>query len=326
MPKVSVIIPAYNAEATLAAALNSVLAQTFADFEVLVVNDGSTDSTASIVKNYIDPRIRLVSQANRGLPGARNSGIRHASGEFLAFLDADDLWLPNKLERHVGHLEACPRVGVSYAPSRFIDSEGRSLEYRQKPKLRRIRPADVLCRNPVGNGSAPVVRRAALDDIAFQAFADGEPRICYFDETLRQSEDVECWVRIITTTDWQFQGLREPLTLYRVHTGALSADVQSQFKTWNAALDKMAVYAPDLIRRYGHLARAYQLRYLARRAVRSRQHDQALRFMVCALLANVGILWREPLRTISTFGAATLLFILPKKIYDRVEQLAMMMA
>ena len=105
MPTVSVIVPAYNAARFIEGAIDSVLAQSYTDFELLIVNDGSTDDTLARCERYSDPRIRIVKQDNRGLAGARNSGVREACGEYLAFLDADDLWRNDKLERHVEHLE-----------------------------------------------------------------------------------------------------------------------------------------------------------------------------------------------------------------------------
>jgi len=112
-PLVSVVIPAFNAVRFLTGSIPSVLAQTWTDFELIVVDDGSTDATAACVQAFDDPRIRLVSQTNRGLAGARNGGIREARGTYIAFLDADDLWHPEKLARHVAHLQSQPGVGVS---------------------------------------------------------------------------------------------------------------------------------------------------------------------------------------------------------------------
>src|SRR5205814_6631728 len=102
-PLVSVIIPAFNAQQFIAAAIQSVIHQTLQHFEVIIVNDGSTDSTASIVASFCenDPRIRLITQPNGKLPKARNTGLDAASGEFVAFLDADDIWQPTKLEKQL---------------------------------------------------------------------------------------------------------------------------------------------------------------------------------------------------------------------------------
>ena len=150
--------------------------------------------------------MRLVRQRNRGLAGARNSGIAAAAGELIGFCDADDLWEPWKLQAHVRHLDATPHVGISYAGSALIDDTGTLLKQAQRPRLTGIDAAHILKRNPIGNGSAAVIRRAVLDAIAYRP-AFETARDWYFDETFRQSEDIECWMRIALTTDWQFEGV-----------------------------------------------------------------------------------------------------------------------
>nr|WP_256498773.1 glycosyltransferase family A protein [Chroococcidiopsis sp. CCNUC1] len=119
MPKVSVIIPAYNAMKYLPATLGSLLSQTFDDFEAIVVNDGSFDETEKWVSQIEDPRVKLICQQNKGLAGARNTGINQATGEYIAFLDADDLWEPSKLEKQVAVLEENPEVGLVYTWGSF---------------------------------------------------------------------------------------------------------------------------------------------------------------------------------------------------------------
>ena len=113
-PLVSVIIPAYNAQKYIREALDSVLAQTYSSFEIIVVEDSSTDDTAKIIKSYIDPRVKFVHQEKKGQTAARDEGMRRASGKYLAFLDADDVYLPQKLERQVGYMEAHPECGLCY--------------------------------------------------------------------------------------------------------------------------------------------------------------------------------------------------------------------
>lgn len=121
MKKVSVIIPVYNADKYIAATVESVLAQTYKNFEILIIDDGSPDKSLKVCQQFQDSRIKIICQANRGLPGARNTGIRHAQGDYIAFLDADDIWLPNKLEKHVNHLNNSPTVGISFCYSAFIN-------------------------------------------------------------------------------------------------------------------------------------------------------------------------------------------------------------
>jgi glycosyltransferase involved in cell wall biosynthesis len=313
---VSVIVPAYNAARYLRESIPSVLAQTWQDFELIVVNDGSTDATVALVEAFTDPRIRLVSQANRGLAGARNGGIRAARGDFIALLDADDLWHPEKLARHVHHLQSHPDVGVSYSASAFMDEAGRDMHLMQNPKLKDVTPRDVFLRNPVGNGSAPVIRRQALDDIAFPAPTGAEGEWWYFDERFRQSEDIECWLRMALSTCWLFEGLGAPLTRYRLNAGGLSAALDKQHATWEAAVDKARRISPAFILAHEDAARAYQYRYLARRALSMGDSQRGWSLLRQALAMHPGMWREEPARTGITLAAALAMRCLPRAAYD----------
>ncbi|WP_413205762.1 glycosyltransferase family 2 protein [Rhodospirillum sp. A1_3_36] len=324
-PSVSVVMPAYNVAAFIEESIGSVLAQTWSDFELVVVDDGSSDNSAALAEAIDDPRISVIRQVNRGLAGARNTGIRAARAPIIAFLDSDDLWMPRKLEAHMAHLAAHPAVGVSFDPSRIIDDAGHPLGLVQTPKRRDISPLDVFTRNPVGNGSAPVIRRTCLDSIALLP-APGEPgadRLCWFDESFRQSEDIECWMRIALTTDWRFQGLDEALTWYRISESGLSANVERQFESWRRMAAKVAALDPEFYLDHGRLAEAYQLRYLARRAVRSRDGRKALSLVTRAIRTAPAILWKEPLRSLVTLGAAIVLRGTPLVLYRSLERLAL---
>lgn len=323
MPKVTVIIPVYNVETLVSKTLQSVLQQTYQDFEILVVNDGSTDGSLAICQGFTDPRIRIVSQSNRGLAGARNTGIRHAQGEYLAFLDSDDLWLPEKLEKHIQHLDNSPEVGVSFSRSRFIDEAGQDIGIYQMPKLTDITPAHLFCRNPIGNGSAVVLRREVLGEIKFEENLYGEVESFYFDDSFRQSEDIECWLRIALQTTWKIEGIPDALTLYRVNMGGLSANILNQYAAWERIITKTLTYNPDFIAQWGDKARAYQLRYLARRAARQRSPQMATQLLHRALATDWRILLEEPRRTLLTLAAAYSLWLLPKPAYQALEAIVM---
>lgn len=323
MPKVSVIIPVYNVEKYIAETIGSVLAQTFTDFEVIVIDDESKDRSIVICENIGDPRIKIVRQQNRGLAGARNTGIRHAQGEYLAFLDSDDAWRSQKLEKHVQHLGTNPSVGVSFSCSEFMDDDSQPLGYYQIPKLTGITPELVLCRNPISNGSVPVIRREVFQEIEFPANYYGTEEKFYFDDRFRQSEDIECWIRIALTTKWQLEGIPDVLTLYRVNSGGLSANMLKQLETWEKVIEKTRTYAPQFIAKWGNLAKAYQLRYLARRAVRNKDGRSAVDLIHRALATHWQIILKEPARTILTLLAAYTIRFLPRSIYNRIEQLAM---
>jgi glycosyltransferase involved in cell wall biosynthesis len=271
-----------------------------------------------------EPRLRVIHQENRGLAGARNSGVREAKGEYVAFLDADDLWLPEKLQRHVDQLDSDPMIGVSFSASALMDDDAQDLGLVQKPLGRQFDIETIFCRNPVGNGSSPVIRREALGDVAF--FDEERQRVCWFDESFRQSEDIECWTRIAATKRWTFAYVDAPLTRYRVNRHGLSANVEAQLNTWRRFRNKVAVYAPDVDARVGNMAEAYQLRYLARRAIRSSQYDQALALVTAALRLEPRILKAEPTRTITTLAAALAGAVLPTAIVDGMARASMTVA
>lgn len=325
MKKVSVIIPVYAAEKYIAATVQSVLEQTYDNFELLIVDDGSPDKSIEICQQFIDPRIRIIRQVNRGVAAARNNGIRHAQGEYIAFLDADDLWLSQKLEKHVHHLENSPAVGVSFSYSAFIDEVGHPLGLYKLPKTKGITPLYVLFRDPIGNGSNFIARREVLEAIRFQDNLYGIVEDFYFDDDrqLHPSEDTECWFRITIKSEWQFEGIPEALTLYRLHSGGHSANLLKKSASWERLLEKAHTYAPELMAQWENPARAYQLTYLARRAIKLGAGSMAVKLSHQALAAHWRILLEEPSKTLLTFAAAYLLCLLPPSLYSQMETLAL---
>ncbi|TMV84175.1 glycosyltransferase family 2 protein [Thioclava sp. BHET1] len=321
MPRASIVVPAYNTEATLKETLLSLLAQSFSDLEIIVVDDGSAPAsaaaTAAIVASLADPRLRLVVQANRGLAGARNSGIHHARGSYIGFCDGDDLWLPGKLAAHVAHLDACPEVGISYSGSALIDAQSRLLRSAQRPRLRGVDAGHIFRRNPIGNGSAPVIRRAALAEIAYRPMGEAE-RDWIFDESFRQSEDIECWLRMALTTDWGIAGIPGLWTRYRIVAGGLSAGTERQFGAWERMVAKLTPLAPAFMARSTPAARAYQLRYLARRAISARDGRKALGLLRRALSSSLRPLWEEPVKTGVTLAAAAVLALPGARIATKI--------
>ena len=313
-------MPVYNVERFVRKAIESILAQTERNWELLIVNDCSTDNSASICREYQDERITLIDHpTNKGLAAARNTGIRNAKADVVALIDSDDFWHPSKLEKHLHHLAERSEIGVSYSHSAFVSESDEPLGYFQTPQLDDISPEKIFCRNPVSNGSNPVIRKATLNDILFK---DQDGHDCYFDESFRQSEDIECWLRIATTTNWVFAGIPHVLTYYRLNAGGLSAGLSKQYENWERVHDKIQTLAPDLIRTYGHQARAYQLRFLARQGIRLKDGKIAVHYIHKALKESGSILREEPGRTISTFAAAWLLRILPRGMYFRMEAFA----
>ena len=123
MPKISVIMPVYDGELFVQQAIDSLLAQSFQGWELIVVDDGSKDRTPQILEQYTDQRITVIRQANRGEAGARNTGMRHMTGEYMAFLDADDTWEARKLEKQIAVFNSDPEVGLVHCGMREFDDE-----------------------------------------------------------------------------------------------------------------------------------------------------------------------------------------------------------
>ncbi|MCB5199600.1 glycosyltransferase [Loktanella sp. TSTF-M6] len=306
-PRATIVVPAFNVAATLRETLAALLAQTFCDFEIIVVDDGSSDATAAIAASYqSDPRVRLIQQRNRGLAGARNTGIHAARAPLIGFCDADDIWERWKLGAHIAHLDASPEVGVSYAGSALIDDAGALLGQTQAPRLSGVDAAHILKRNPIGNGSAAVIRRAVFDAIAYRP-AYETSRDWYFDETFRQSEDIECWMRIALTTDWLFAGVPGLLTRYRISAGGLSAATDRQLASWENMVAKLTPLDPALFAQMAPIARAYQLRYLARRAISDLDAGRARALVLQSLRQSWRPLFEEPRKTLTTLAATAVL-------------------
>ena len=318
-PRISVVMPVYHVQAYIEEAIQSVLDQTFNDFELVIVDDGGSDNSIKIARTFSDPRIRILSQPNRGLAGARNTGIANARAPFIALLDSDDRWHEDKLLLHYVHLQANPEIGVSYSGSRLIDEHGEAMKVAMRPKLRGITEADILCRNPVGNGSAPVFRKEALDRAAFPH--PKEPRrICWFDEDFRQSEDIELWVRLASVCAVKFEGIEGLLTDYRIIGGALSANVVKQYVSWTRMLDIARAHSPELVARHGARARAYQLRYLARRSVQLGNCELAKDFFDRAMRTKPRIVIEEPAKSLTTYGAIMLARLAGPENFQRIAR------
>ena len=216
-PTISVVIATYNYGRYLAGAIASVLGQTFTDYEVIVVNDGSTDDTESVIRPYLsDSRIRYLRTEHVGQPAAKNAGIRDGTGRYVAFLDADDVWLPTKLEKQVAVFERSdPELGVVYCRRGFIDPDGREFTRDQRTPRR----GDVLApifHRPFICFSSSVIRRDVLEEVG------------HFDESIPMSIDYDLWLRIALR--YHFDFVDEPLVLYR--TGHANLSTRLSERIW----------------------------------------------------------------------------------------------
>ena len=223
MPRVSVIVPAYNQGRYLGEAIRSALGQTCADLEVIVVDDGSTDDTPAVCRAFTDPRLRYVWQVNQGLSAARNTGIRQAHGAFLTYLDSDDLFQPDKVQVLLGAFERDERVGFAHGYAILIDEEGKPIGERFERDVPG-ESSEWLLRNPLHVGSV-MVRR------------EWQERIGFFDESLRSSEDWDMWLRL-ALAGCPMQSVRHPVSRYRFHRMQMTRIGRQMTTATFAVLDK----------------------------------------------------------------------------------------
>lgn len=249
MPKVSVIIPTHNRAESLRSAISSVLNQTFQDFEIIIVDDASKDNTREVVRELSDRRIKyLRHETNKREAAARNTGVTNASGEYIAFLDDDDEWLPEKLELQVDLLDSSPTVmGAVYTGSIRVDSAtGRTLNHWMPTKRGNIF-RDLLSMNCVGTPSTVLLRRECFKKVGL------------FDSSIAFGPDYDMWIRV--SKQYHFDCIRRPLIKYYIHSDRLSsnydvivAGLETQLRkyAWLFALD-----SKNYSRRYSNLGISY---------------------------------------------------------------------
>lgn len=314
IPEVSVIVPVFNADLYLRETIESVLQQSFSDYELILVDDGSTDGSAEICRSFKDARIVYVRQDNQGVSVARNTGLAIARGDVIGFLDSDDLWHSEKIAEHVAHFDRAPDLGVSYSACRFINADGKPMKTRYRPKMSKISAADVFCRNPISGGSSGFFRRAILDDIIEPRSGDGH--LHYFDVNAAapgysHAEDHQCWLRMAIHSDLRFEGIDRELTYYRIHDGGQSAMIDKMHEGWIAIDAMVRELDPDLHAKHGKLANAYQMRYFARRLIARRDGKQAMAYLRLMHSHSLKPYLFQPLRTVTSLAAAIVLMIMP---------------
>jgi glycosyltransferase involved in cell wall biosynthesis len=216
--KVSIVMAAYNPGHFIEPAIESLLNQTYDNIEVIVINDGSTDNTAELVKPYLsDPRMRYYEQDNAGQTVAKNNGIKRATGELVGFLDADDFFALNKLELQVPIFDTDPKIGVVYSNAASVNAHGQLTAVRSNGwtcfsgKV----TEQLFLRNFMPFSSA-VVRKEALD------------RLGAFDEKIAMGIDWELWLRL--STEYDFYHIDESLLYYRIWEGQMSHKWKSRYK------------------------------------------------------------------------------------------------
>lgn len=232
MPRISIIIPLYNAEKTIEGTLQSVLNQTVTDLEIIIVNDGSTDLSLQKIAAFADPRLTVYSFENAGASVSRNRGFAKSSGELIAFLDADDQWTPNKLEDQMVSLDSHPEAAVAYSWTEFIDESDQLIVKGQAVTVTTQEDAyrRLLVGNFLDSGSNPLIRREAIASI------NG------FDESLQACQDNDFYLRLamrylfVTVPKYQIK--------YRLSSTSMTANTKKWEKNSLHFLDLAFSTAP----------------------------------------------------------------------------------
>lgn len=250
MPLVSVVVPAYNVADTIVETIRSIQNQTFRDFELIVINDGSTDNTLEVLDTIDEPRMKVFSYENGGLPEARNRGIDRAQGELITFIDADDLWTPDKLELQVAALQNHPEAGLAYSWTSFMDSEGKNFSPDYPVEFEGEIYPQLLVGNFITSGSNVMLRKAAIESVG------------NFDPNLKSIEDWEYWLRV--AAKWPFALVKKYQILYRQSATSMASKVDVMEKFSLLVIDRAFNNAPEHLQHLKPESLANTYQYLAR--------------------------------------------------------------
>lgn len=265
MPKVSVIIPTYNREKYIVETLQSVFAQTFTDYEVIVIDDGSTDNTSVVLKPYLD-RIIYIRKPNGGQGSARNAGIKMAKGEYMAFLDSDDLWMPEKLELQVKYLDEHPDVGLVFTDyvvfSEDSPSHGLSPARGEGGQRRFSDELNKKCYSGNDLSFNILFRGNFIANLTVMVRMDCFECVGYFDESreLIGGEDYDMWLRIAIR--YKLGHIPEILAQYRVHgDNVIGTDLEKGYILQNKVINKILINYPEAIEEFNIDMREYYRDY-----------------------------------------------------------------
>jgi len=307
MPLISVIIPAYNSEKTIQETIESVIKQTFNDWELIVVNDGSQDRTVEIVSRIKDDRIKLFSHPNAGAPASRNRGFNNSVGQFIAFLDADDLWTTDKLESQLNALQSHPEAAVAYSWTDYIDESGNFLKQGGRVIFNGNVYSQLLVRNFLENGSNPLIKREAINDIGG------------FNESLKGGQDWELYLRL--GEKYHFVAVEKPQILYRFSTNSISSNALRQGAECLKVIESAFKRAPASILHLKKHSLANIYKYLACKTIDSRPTQKkglaVMRLVFLYALNDPSL--KSDLKFIFVIFVKSLGFIfLPPIIYQRL--------
>lgn len=304
---VSIITTTYNVGPYVGAAIRSALAQTETNFELLIVDDASTDNTLAEVAQFQDPRIQVHQCSHRGAAGAANYGLQRARGEFVAFLDGDDIWKPQNLERQLAVMRAHPDCEMTFGLSRMVDESGADLGPTSRTASSPLGETELLIENYCANGSAVVLRRSTVE------------RVGEFDTQVGACVDYDYWLRVAHGRGCNVRCVPEILVLYRRRDGQISGQWRTMADSWARVLRRVHERAPEVVAQAGRFGQMNMQRYFAYLAMEGGEIGTACRL----LLQGFGQAPRHFLRESRNYllaGGLLAKAVLPAAWYTSLEQ------
>jgi glycosyltransferase involved in cell wall biosynthesis len=308
-PLVSVIVCVYNGAELLAPTLESALAQSYRSFELLVVDDGSTDTSAAVVNGFNDPRMRFIEQQNGGAAAALGTGIRAARGTYVAFLDQDDLWDRDKLAVHVDAMQNDPSLDLTFSWFEYIGRTGRNLGIRSIRYRGTASFAGLLEDFVIGATSNVVVRRDAVEK------AGG------VDPLFPRVYDLDLFLRVALLRPGNVRAIEQDLMGYRRHKDQITRDIAPLAAEWERVAKKMLQLAPDLARPVIGRARQNISRYFARLEYEQGCYRRAMGHVGKGFSASPFSFLTDP-RNWTTTAACLAGVLLPQALLTRLERMA----
>ena len=277
MPVVSVVMPVFNGEKYVAEAVESILTQTFTDFEFIIVDDGSRDQSAEIIRDYErqDDRICFLQlEENGGHAAARNRGIAAARGDYIATMDCDDISLPKRLEKQAAFMDRCPRIGLLGAQARYVDKDKKLLTVTDLPRRHALISIRLFFSAYLVH-SATMIRRSLLDVVGG------------YDENYYNAPDLELYTRLLSVAKARFANLPEILSVYRVHEQSIRHNLDSagrlrQVMPLRRMLEQLGIKTPAATLKRFSDTRPYNVRSWTERRLAKRDY----RRIAAAFIAN----------------------------------------
>jgi glycosyltransferase involved in cell wall biosynthesis len=266
-PLISVIVSVFNGERFLDQTLQSLFAQDYRNFEAVVVIDGSHDGSAAILQKYADPRLRVIWKENGGAATAAVAGIAASTGELIAFLDQDDLWMPEKLRLHAEVMEHNPGVALTFSWFQVIDEQSREIGIHSAQVTGTVSFRDLVIDFVIGGTSNVVVRREAV-------IAVGGP-----DPSIPNMYDFDLCLKIALLAPGNIRAIPHELMRYRRHPAQVTRKIGALESEWGQALEKLRTLAPEEVAAVERRANSNMQRYFARLRYESGEYVEGLRHL-----------------------------------------------